>query len=197
MSGEIDGKAVCRGYGGDFGVGVRTRRHASAGGSPPPPPPFQEITGPIQDSTTIRTASLITDTFGDRWRVDEWTFDPYRTRVTAGTSVTFINNGDDTHTIEAVDGSWTTGPLQPNDQVALTFDKVGTFLFHRKEHPWSYGQIVVVDKSATTSNQSQPPRVPGGNRILRRRWKTEEAPTLKTARCATWPIWPERKPRRG
>lgn len=118
------------------------------GVAPPSPAPLGEIAGPIQDTDTIRTAALVQDYYGDRWRTDEWTFDPYRARVVVGAPITFINNGNQSHTIVGVDGSWTTGLLKPNDQVTVTFDKPGAYLYHRKEHPWSYGQIIVVERGS-------------------------------------------------
>lgn len=50
-----------------------------------------------------------------------------------------------THTIAAEDGSWTTGTLQPLDIGAVTFSRTGTFTYICKEHPWVYGQIIVVE----------------------------------------------------
>ena len=47
------------------------------------------------------------------------------------------------HTIVAVDGSWTTGPLQPLDIGQVKFDKPGTYDYICKDHPWVYGQIIV------------------------------------------------------
>jgi hypothetical protein len=61
--------------------------------------------------------------------------------------VTFQNNGNEVHTLTAQDGSWTTGPLLPRETVVLTFEKPGTYLYQCKEHPWSYGELTVVDAS--------------------------------------------------
>ena len=80
---------------------------------------------------------------GSHYIIDEYEFDPYRARITAGTRMTFKNNGQLVHTIVADDGSWTTGPLKPLDVVTIPFDKPGTYVYHCKEYPWVYGQIIV------------------------------------------------------
>ena len=51
----------------------------------------------------------------------------------------------------AEDGSWTTTRIMPRQIAIMTFDKPGTYLYHCKEHPWSYGMIIVTagDSSAT------------------------------------------------
>ena len=81
---------------------------------------------------------------GAHYLSDEYEFNPYRARVKAGTKVSWRNNGTMTHTIVAVDGSWTTGPLQPLDIGTVTFDKPGTYTYICKDHPWVYGQIIVI-----------------------------------------------------
>lgn len=50
---------------------------------------------------------------GPHFMTDEYEFDPYRDRVVAGATITFRNNGTLVHTIQAVDGSWSVGPLRP------------------------------------------------------------------------------------
>lgn len=113
--------------------------------APPPPPPYDAFTGPIENSDTIETASLFETTErGTRYWVDHTAFHPYRARVKAGVPVTFYNNGTEDHTIVALDGSWTTGILHPSETISLTFDKVGRHPYRCKEHPWSYGEVIVV-----------------------------------------------------
>jgi plastocyanin len=110
------------------------------------PPPQEEVTGPIEDRSEIETMSLelTIAANGHRYRLNEYAFNPYRTRVPMGSAVTFINNGQLPHTIVARDGSWTTGTLGPTQIATLTFNKPGSFLYTAKEYPWVYGQIIVV-----------------------------------------------------
>jgi quinohemoprotein ethanol dehydrogenase len=112
----------------------------------PPIPPDMEFSGTISNTSTINTASLARDSgiSGPHFMTDEYQFDPYRAQVTVGAAVTFRNNGTLVHTIEALDGSWSVGPLHPLDIGTVTFDKPGTYEYHCKEYPWEYGEIIVV-----------------------------------------------------
>jgi quinohemoprotein ethanol dehydrogenase len=110
-----------------------------------------EFVGPIVEANQIDTMTLYTQNLwkgGSRYHIDEYSFNPYRTRVKVGTTVTWINNGLQSHTIAAQNGSWTTGPITPSDQVSLKFDKPGTYTYIDKEHPWMYGQLLVVAADA-------------------------------------------------
>jgi quinohemoprotein ethanol dehydrogenase len=113
-------------------------------------PPPDDISGTITDTANVDTVTLLRDAglTGPHYMVDEYEFDPFRVRVKAGTKVTWRNNGRLTHTIVAVDGSWTTGSLGPLDFASVTFDKPGTYTYICKEHPWVYGQVIVVEATA-------------------------------------------------
>jgi quinohemoprotein ethanol dehydrogenase len=119
--------------------------------------PPQDFSGAITDTANIQTASLGQDNgiSGLHYITDEYAFNPYRTRVTVGTTVYWKNNGTLVHTIEAADGSWSTPPLHPLDIGSVTFNKPGTYVYHCKEYPWAYGEVIVV--AAPSENaQSQP-----------------------------------------
>jgi plastocyanin len=113
----------------------------------PAVPPQEDFVGAVADSASIETASLARDMglTGAHFLTDEYAFNPYRARVKAGTRVTWRNNGRLSHTIAAQDGSWTTETLGPLDIGSVTFDKPGTFTYICKEHPWTYGQLIVVE----------------------------------------------------
>ncbi len=116
--------------------------------------PQEDFSGPITDTASIETATLVRDMglTGAHFIADEYEFNPYRARVTVGTRVSWRNNGVMDHTIVAVDDSWTTGTLDPLDIGTVVFDKPGTYVYHCKEYPWDYGEIIVVPAEA----QSQP-----------------------------------------
>lgn len=113
-----------------------------------------DFAGPIEDTDQIETLSLEHDAGanGNRYLNDEYAFNPYRARVKVGTRVTWLNNGRVVHTIVAQDGSWTTGALQPAQTGYVTFDKPGVYSYICKEHPWSYGQLIVVPEVAQVSS---------------------------------------------
>lgn len=120
-----------------------------------PPPVFasqtDEFVGPIEDTEEIETTSVRTKIFGSgtRYFFDEFTFNPYRARVRAGSKVLFVNNGSMRHEIMAVDNSWGTGPLSPAQEEWITFDKLGPHTYICKDHPWTYGQIIVTPDAAS------------------------------------------------
>ncbi len=74
---------------------------------------------------------------------DEYVFQPVRSKVKAGTKVTFTNDGKVPHDATAEDGSWTTGEIAPGQSATVTIAKPGAYTYICKDHPWSYGQLIV------------------------------------------------------
>ena len=120
-------------------------------------PPEEEFSGQVKDTATIETTTLARDMgiTGSHYIIDEYEFNPYRARIKAGTRVYWRNNGTMVHTIVAEDGSWTTGPMEPLDIDSVVFDKPGTYVYHCKEFPWDYGQIIVEPASPAEEQQSK------------------------------------------
>jgi PQQ-dependent dehydrogenase (methanol/ethanol family) len=123
----------------------------------PPTPPEEEFSGQIKDTATIETTTLARDMgiTGSHYIIDEYEFNPYRVRIKAGSRVYWRNNGTMIHTIVAEDGSWTTGPMEPLDINSVVFDKPGTYVYHCKEYPWDYGQIIVEAAPPQEEQQSK------------------------------------------
>jgi mono/diheme cytochrome c family protein len=121
--------------------------------APVAPPRQEKFAGPIVDTNQIETLSL-EGAFGHgkRYRLNEYAPNPYRARVTAGAQVKFINNGYEKHTIEAADGSWKTATLEPAEVGTIVFDRPGSYAYRMKEHPWAYGEVIVVPVAATTGS---------------------------------------------
>ena len=111
----------------------------------PPARPQEDFSGAIADKSNIETSLLVSDAglTGQHAIQDEYEFNPFRTKVKAGTKVTWRNNGVLDHTIVGTDGSWSTDTLHPLDIGAHVFDKPGTYVYHAKEYPWQYGEIIV------------------------------------------------------
>ena len=112
--------------------------------------PVEELSGPVSDKASIETTTIVKDMglTGQHVIQDEYEFDPFRTQVKAGARVTWRNNGVLDHTIVAVDGSWSTSTLHPLDIGAHVFDKPGRYVYHAKEYPWQYGEIIVTPADA-------------------------------------------------
>ena len=111
----------------------------------PPTPPEEEFSGRFSDKSNIETSMVVQDMglTGQHAIQDEYEFNPFRTKVKVGTQVSWRNNGRLPHTVVAVDGSWSTDTLHPLDIGRHVFDKPGRYVYHTKEFPWQYGEIVV------------------------------------------------------
>jgi plastocyanin len=63
--------------------------------------------------------------------------------VKAGTTVTWTNNDNLTHTVTADDGSFTSGNLNYRDTYSHTFSSAGTYNYHCKYHSNMKANVVV------------------------------------------------------
>jgi quinohemoprotein ethanol dehydrogenase len=106
----------------------------------PPPPPLAVAgpAGPIADGeNAIKIGANNV----------EYRYFPGRTRIKAGTTVTFTNVGDTPHTATSFEngkiGSWDTGVINSGESRTITFDKPGNYYYICAPHPWMYGQIIV------------------------------------------------------
>jgi quinohemoprotein ethanol dehydrogenase len=143
MSYEVDGQqhiAVA------MGTALWTFKLGGTIESRPAPQPVTNSRSTGEQTTQIETAVLVQSAdrgVGRRYAIDEHAFNPARARVKAGTFVTFMNNGQMTHTVTALDGSWTTGALKSAESQSVKFDKPGTSRYACKEHPWAIGELTI------------------------------------------------------
>jgi len=70
-------------------------------------------------------------------------YSPNPLTVTAGTTVTWMNNDTITHTATGNTGLFDTGPMAPGAQVSKVFSTVGSFPYHCTIHPGMVGTINV------------------------------------------------------
>ncbi len=109
----------------------------------PPPTPPSRIAGPLGPIADGVKAIKIGD------NNVEYAYWPARTRVKAGTAVTFTNVGDIVHTATATaapgaaEGNWDTGAMVKGDSKTITFKELGTYYYICTPHPWMYGQVIV------------------------------------------------------
>jgi len=106
-----------------------------------PPPPPATVAGPLGPVAEGVDKVKIAD------NNIEYAYWPARTRVKAGTTLTFTNVGDIPHTATAFDkgkiGDWDTGVLAKGESKAITFKEPGTYFYICTPHPWMYGQVIV------------------------------------------------------
>src|SRR5690348_1171129 len=76
--------------------------------------------------------------------IQNFAFSPGTIQVSAGTTVTWTNNDQTTHTVTADDGSFDSGDVAPGGTFSMTFTTPGTFAYHCKIHPFMTASIVVM-----------------------------------------------------
>src|SRR5438132_13593211 len=81
-----------------------------------------------------------------------WCFSPVPIRVTAGSTVTWMNNTAPRHTATSDTGAWTTGSIGPGGtSAAVAFPTAGTFPYHCAIHPSMTGTVIVSSAAAPSS----------------------------------------------
>ena len=99
---------------------------------PPTTPSASETPG----STSVPAATVTVT-------IDNFAFSPATLDVAAGTTVTWTNKQDVTHTVTADDGSFDSGNIASGDTFSHTFDSAGTIAYHCAIHPTMKASIVV------------------------------------------------------
>jgi len=75
----------------------------------------------------------------------KWGYAPATRKIQAGTWVTWSNNGQDPHTVTAIDGTFDSQNLDPSEGFSWFFDQPGTYQYMCTLHPWMTGKIIVGD----------------------------------------------------
>ena len=76
-------------------------------------------------------------------RIRNYAFGPAELRVPRGTTVTWANCDNDTHTSTSDNGVWDSGAMTPITKYERRFDTPGTFPYHCNPHPGMQARIVV------------------------------------------------------
>jgi PQQ-dependent dehydrogenase (methanol/ethanol family) len=124
--------------------------------APPPPPRIFGFSGLVRQladdgSGEISMGALRSgvgngeDFFGNGQEhfIDEYAFVPSRAAIRAGSTFKWTNLSVERHTIEASDGSWTSGSVPPGQSVSISIARAGTYEYFCKDHPWTKGQLTV------------------------------------------------------
>ena len=83
--------------------------------------------------------------------IKNFAFNPPNATVSAGTTVTWVNNDQVPHTATANDGAFDSGTLQPGQSYSFKFDKAGTYAYHCNIHPYMTATVTVSGASASAS----------------------------------------------
>ncbi|MDP9251510.1 MAG: plastocyanin/azurin family copper-binding protein [Chloroflexota bacterium] len=85
-------------------------------------------------ATATPTATATADDKTVLVQLGEHFFDPSAIKVKVGTTVTWRNNGQQTHDLHAYDGSFNSPPLGPGNTFTFTFTKPGLFRYYCLPH---------------------------------------------------------------
>ncbi|MGO9398313.1 MAG: cupredoxin family copper-binding protein [Xanthobacteraceae bacterium] len=85
--------------------------------------------------------------------IDNFTFDPQKLTVKAGTTVTWTNKDDIPHAIAAVNKQFRSKALDTDDAYSFTFTTPGSYDYFCSLHPHMTGTVVV--EAAAASNPVQ------------------------------------------
>jgi amicyanin len=81
--------------------------------------------------------------------IDNFTFDPPKLTVKAGTTVTWVNRDDIPHTVASSTRIFKSKALDTEDSFTFTFTTPGSYAYFCSLHPHMTGTIVVEAPSAT------------------------------------------------
>jgi plastocyanin len=113
-------------YGFEFTIPLTLSRYFGSGRAEEAP------TQPLPDGRDSVTAG-----------VQDFTFQPARIEIAAGTTVTWTNVGQMMHTVSADNRSFDSGSIERGERRSITFSRAGTFPFHCTPHPFMRGVVVV------------------------------------------------------
>jgi len=102
-------------------------------GSPPPAPAAEE------------TRVLMVDNEPD---LTNWHYEPAQVTVPAGSTVVWVNQGKEDHTVTADDRSFDSGYKKTGASWQRAFPRPGKYAYHCAPHPWMKGTVVVVAAAA-------------------------------------------------
>jgi plastocyanin len=75
--------------------------------------------------------------------IDNYAFSPGSLTVKVGTTVTWINQDDDAHTVDSTQGKFKSATLNKGDRFEFRFTAAGEYPFYCRFHPKMTGKIIV------------------------------------------------------
>jgi plastocyanin len=75
--------------------------------------------------------------------IDNYAFSPVPLTVKPGTTVTWINQDDDPHTVDSTQGKFKSTTLNKGDKFEFRFTEAGEYPFFCRFHPKMTGKIIV------------------------------------------------------
>ncbi|HEY2590217.1 MAG TPA: cupredoxin domain-containing protein, partial [Steroidobacteraceae bacterium] len=108
----------------------------------------QGITSPAGAATTAGLASAAAKATPPEIVMRSFMFEPTTLTVVAGSSVKWINQDGEPHTVTSDAGLFRSGALDTNESFSFKFEKPGTYHYVCSIHPRMIGTVVVTGRSA-------------------------------------------------
>ena len=112
-------------YGFEFTIPFTFSRYFGGGNTMPPP---------VLDPAAPATFNA---------RISNYRYMPQSIEVPAGTTITWTNEDDVSHTVTATDRSWNSGVIRPGATWSRTFTAPGTYEYFCTPHPQMKGTVIV------------------------------------------------------
>lgn len=98
--------------------------------------PRQEASGAVRTDVTATAGAA-------RVEIARYLFGPGHVVVPVGATVEWINRDGVVHTVDAEDGSWRSGAIQPGETWRATFERPGRYPYDCGPHPFMKGVVIV------------------------------------------------------
>lgn len=108
---------------------------------------FTPVTTRSTGTTNTNKQVTIVIPFGAHYELDGpggAYYDPVNVTILAGASVTWTNQDNYTHGLQADNGAFYRYMIQPGGTYSFTFNSPGTFTYRCTIHSWMSGEIIVV-----------------------------------------------------
>jgi plastocyanin len=93
---------------------------------------------------------------------ERYAFTPKTITIALGETVTWTNDSDAAHTVDADDGSFEHGKFTNGQSVSQKFISVGTVAYHCDIHPYMHGTVVVLAAGLTPPATDTDPTAAAG-----------------------------------
>ncbi len=124
-------------YGFEFTIPVTLSRYFGGAGPRPAPEAAEQPAQQLDADTVNANGTTVSASMVD------FSYQPPRLEVRAGTTVVWSNRGQVIHTVTAEDGSFDSGEIDSGGQGRITFSRRGTYSYHCTPHPFMKGVVVV------------------------------------------------------
>jgi plastocyanin len=101
------------------------------------------MTALLLAGAAVAPARIPAQTETARVEIRDHGFDAPSVTVKPGTTVTWVNHDDDTHTVTSTVDAFRSSGLDPDETFSHTFTKPGTYEYYCTLHPLMTGKVVV------------------------------------------------------